>query len=115
MQAEEAVDVAFADVDGTGIEDDVAGLCMGDGDSMDVGVKAEDKHVKAPTTAGVTVEKANMCASAMCKRAPTTTLVEISGCLIRHQLLPTRQKNKVEGLNALSPRTTKPNGRAWDY
>ena len=37
MQADDAVDVASADVDGTGIEDDVAAMFMGDGDGTDFG------------------------------------------------------------------------------
>ena len=55
MQADDAVDVAFADVDGTGNEDGVAAMFMNDGDGMGFGVGAETKIVMALTTAGVTV------------------------------------------------------------
>ena len=79
MQADDAVDVAFADVDGTGNEDDVAAMPMDDGDGMDFGVEAEDKTAMTLTTAGVTVEKAKIYASSRCKKAPTTTLIEVNG------------------------------------
>ena len=68
-QAGKAVDIAFADVDDTGNDSDVADMFMDDGDGMDVGANAENKMVTALTTAGVTVEKATICAASMCKRA----------------------------------------------
>ena len=67
MQADDAVDIAFAAVDDTGYESDAAEMFMDDGDGMDVG---EDRMVMALTTAGVTVEKTKICAASMCKRIP---------------------------------------------
>ena len=115
MQADEAVDVAFADVDGTGYESDTAELFMDDGNGPDVGAEAEDEMVMALTTAGVTVEKAKICAASMCKRFPTMTFIEIYGRSIRHQSLLTRRNLNVEGLDAIDLRTTKPNGQPWDF
>ena len=69
MQADDA-DIAVADVDGTGMEDDVAAMFMDDGDGMGFGEDAQDKMVMALTTAGVTVEKAKINASSICKRVP---------------------------------------------
>ena len=68
--------------------------------------------VMALTTAGVTVEKTNMYASSMCKRAPTTKLIEVYGRSIKNQSLLTRRNLNAKGLNALDSRTTKPDGHS---
>ena len=70
MQADDAVDIAVADADDTGNANDVAAMFMDDGNGMNLGVEAEDKMVMALTTAGVTVEKAKICASSMWKKGP---------------------------------------------
>ena len=115
VQADEAVDIAFADVDDTGYESDVAEILMDDGDGMDVCTAAEGNMLMALTMAGVTVEKAKICAASMCKRSPTATFIEVYGRSIRDQSLSTRRNLNVEGLNALDLRTTKPNGQPWDF
>ena len=79
------------------------------------GVEAEEKIVMALTIASVTVEKAKIYAASMCRRAPTTTFIEVYGRSIRDQSLLTRRKLNVEGLNALDLRTTKPNGQPWAF
>ena len=79
IEADEAVGVAFADVDGTVYESGVAEMFMDYGDGMDVGAEDDDKMVMSLTTAGVTVEKAKICAASMCRRAPTTTFIEVYG------------------------------------
>ena len=88
---------------------------MDDGDGMHFGTAAEDKMVMALTMAGVTVEKAKICAASMCKRSPTTTFIEVYGRSIRDQSLLTRRNLNVEGLNAFDLRPTKPDGQPWDF
>ena len=88
---------------------------MDDGDGLDFGTAAKDQMVMALTMAGVTIEKAKMCAASMCKPSPKATFIEVYGRSIRDQsLLPCRNLN-VECLNALDLRTTKPDGQPWDF
>ena len=72
---------------------------------MYVGADAEDKMVMALTS--VTIEKAKICVASMCKRAPTTTFIEVNGRSIRDQSLLTRGNLNVEGFNDLRLRTTR--------
>ena len=56
--------------------------------------------VMALAAAGVSVEKAKLYASSMCKTAPTTKIIGFYGRSIRDQSLLTRRELSVEGLKA---------------
>ena len=128
MQLYEAVGITVACEHGPGeYEAGIADLFMDDGNGMDFvaniyasareqcGEETKNNVAVALTTAGVTVEKTNIYAAAMCQRAQTATLIAVYGRSVRDQSRLKRRILLVESLNALDLGTTKPNGETEDF